>query len=171
MDISHIVTIGCSFTYCQGLPIFQGWPALVANALDCPLVNLGIPGVGNDNIHRRLYEYIYNDLLIYNSKPLVIIAWTQPWRRETWSKKHYNDEYFQNYAPMSLPDTSEIDAVQTAFLENYNEEDFHRRTVLAKTSVINLLKQFNIPYIMTDAMPQNLDDDRSEEHTSELQSH
>ena len=80
MDISHIVTIGCSFTYCQGLPIFQGWPALVANALDCPLVNLGIPGVGNDNIHRRLYEYIYNDLLIYNSKPLVIIAWTQPWR-------------------------------------------------------------------------------------------
>jgi hypothetical protein len=157
LEITHLVTTGCSFTYCQGLPINQGWPALLAKSLDCPLVNLGLPGIGNDAIHRKLYEYIYNNSLLEGSKPLVIIAWSQPWRRESWSAVNYTDNNFQNYAPIMLPASSPSTHQDYVLLENWNDEDFYRRTLLSKLSVINLLNQFDIPYIMTDAMPQ--DDD------------
>ena len=154
LEITHLVTVGCSFTYCQGLPIEQGWPALLARSLDCPLVNLGVPGIGNDAIHRKLYEYIYNNSTIEDSKPLVIIAWSAPWRREIWSAVHYNDSNFQNYAPVMLPNNSPSTHLDYVVLENWNTEDFYRKTALNKLSVINLLNQFNIPYIMFDAMPQ-----------------
>jgi hypothetical protein len=157
LEITHLVTVGCSFTYCQGLPIEQGWPALLAKSLDSPLVNLGLPGIGNDAIHRKLYEYIYNNSLIENSKPLVIIAWSQPWRKECWSAVHHIDNNFQSYAPILMPNSSPSTHQDYVLLENWNDEDFYRRTLLSKLSVINLLNQFDIPYIMTDAMPQ--DDD------------
>jgi hypothetical protein len=149
MELSHIMTIGCSFTYCQGLPIEQGWPALVARSLNAPLVNLGLPGIGNDAIHRKLYEYIYNNSLIEDSKPLVIIAWSQPWRRERWLNN------FESYVPVAMPIDGPSTHQDYVVLEDWNDEDFYRRTLLNKLSVINLLNQLNIPYIMTDAMPQN----------------
>lgn len=155
LEITHLVTVGCSFTYCQGLSIEQGWPALLARSLDCPLVNLGLPGIGNDAIHRKLYEYIYSNSIIEGSKPLVVIAWSEPWRRESWSLIHHTDNNFQNYAPVILPENSPTTHQDYVVLENWNEEDFYRKSLLNKLSVINLLKQFNIPYIMTNAMPQD----------------
>jgi hypothetical protein len=61
MDITHLVVNGCSWTYCQGLedPKNQGWPKLLADQLGCEVVNLAIPGTGNDTIHRRTYEYVH----------------------------------------------------------------------------------------------------------------
>lgn len=153
MNINHIVTLGCSFTYCQGLPIEQGWPYLLAKKLNCNLVNLAVPGIGNDAIHRKLYEYLYDDLLIENSKPLVIIAWSQEYRHESWQRVHYLDDQFHDYAPVSLPNDQykAMTFAQHDFLENFNEKNFYRKTLLYKASVINLLKQCNIPYIMSDS--------------------
>jgi hypothetical protein len=155
LEITHLVTVGCSFTYCQGIPVDQGWPALLSKSLDCPLVNLGLPGIGNDAIHRKLYEYIYNNSLVEDSKPLVVIAWSQPWRRESWVAVHNDDANFQNYAPIAMPHDVPITHQEYVLLENWNDEDFYRKTLLNKLSVINLLDKFNIPYIMTDAMPQD----------------
>lgn len=159
MEISNIVTVGCSFTFCQGLPINKGWPALLAEHLNCPLVNLGVPGASNGTIHRKTYEYIYNNSLVTDSKPLVIVAWTQPWRKEAWSKVHYKDNNFNDYAPIFLPDEKDKPSnyYEYALLENFNDEDFFRTTIINKLSLSSLFKTHNIPYIMTDAMSQDFE--------------
>jgi hypothetical protein len=146
MKISHIVTNGCSFTYCQGLPnmIVNGWPAQVANTFNCPVVNLGVPGVGNDSIFRRTSEYIYENQLRDDHKPLVIIEWTQRWRREVWSNKE------EDYIMVSFPDdkVTDKDYNQLSLLENWNDEDFIRKTILYRLSLINILENLEIPYLM-----------------------
>ena len=149
MKISHIVTNGCSFTYCQGLenPIKQGWPALIANKLNCPLVNLALPGVGNDNIHRRTYEYFFKSLNSCEEKPLYIISWSQPWRREAW----YNTKDYNDFGIIAFPRESceERDHYQNGILEHWSEEEFCRKTLLYKLSLISLFDRFQIPYVMT----------------------
>lgn len=153
MEITHLVTIGCSWTFCQGLesPSTQGWPALVAKQLNIPLVNLALPGEGNDFIHRVSHEYVYRNLPT-KSKPLFIVAWSQYWRREEWQKRNHRDTSFNDYAPIAIPEdhSKVIFNSQRALLDNYDWRDFFRRTYLCKLSLTNLFKQYDIPYIMTD---------------------
>lgn len=152
VKITHLVTIGCSFTFCQGLdsPSTQGWPALVAKKLNVPLVNLALPGVGNDFIHRVSHEYIYRNLPT-NSKPLFIVAWSQYWRRENWQKKHHTNNKFDDYVPISLPNINDkIDPRVELFFENFDDEDFYRKTFLYKLSLMNLFEVMDIPFMMTD---------------------
>ena len=160
MKISHIVTNGCSFTYCQGLeqPSTQGWPALLAHKFHSNLVNLGLPGVGNDNIHRRTFEYVYKNLSesTDDAKPLFIIAWSQPWRREGWFNLR-GQQYgvnikgieFKDYSIVSFPHENPQDNYERALLDNWNEEDFIRKTLLYTLSLMNLFENQRIPYIMT----------------------
>ena len=160
MNISHIVTVGCSLTYCQGLEIKYGWPSLLANKLDCNLVNLALPGIGNDAITRRLTEYLYNNLS-YNNTPFVIVSWSQPWRREFWHEKIKYNGYiidFKDYNIISLPDATPNNSLEQALIDNLNDEDSYRRSLLYKINIINLLENLNIPYIMTNNMPQRDDE-------------
>ena len=151
LEVSHIVTVGCSWTYCQGLPdiLNQGWPALVARELNIPLVNLAVPGSGNDGIHRRTYEYIYENLPT-GSKPLVIIGWSQYWRREGWYNHGVNNSQYNDYQGILLPKNKPSDYYEYTVLEYWNEEDFFRKTLLYKLSLINLLENHNIPFLMTE---------------------
>lgn len=152
VEITHIVTIGCSFTFCQGLdsPSIQGWPALVAKKLNVPLVNLAAPGVGNDFIHRVSHEYIYRNLPT-TSKPLFIVAWSQYWRWEQWVKEHYHNTAYNEYAPFMLPDSTEkLNPKFEFYFENFNDIDCYRKTFLYKLSLMNLFKVMDVPYIMTD---------------------
>lgn len=154
LEITHLVTVGCSWTYCQGLENItrDGWPALVAKDLNIPVVNLGTPGIGNDNIHRRTYEYFYQNLPT-KSNPLFIIAWTQPWRREAWFEAHGTSPVraeFNEYGIINMPKDTPQNHYEHALLENWDEEDFHRKTLLYKLSLINLFRANNIPYLMTD---------------------
>lgn len=150
MDITHIITNGCSFTYCQGLDNIkeQGWPNLVAKELGVPVVNLALPGVGNDSIARRTYEYIY-ETLPDNSKPLVIIAWSQYWRREAWYEVMHGKEA-KHYHPVALPNNKPSDTWEEALLDHWNEEDFYRKTVLYKLMLQNLFKAYQIPFLMSE---------------------
>lgn len=150
MDITHLVTSGCSFTYCQGLenPKEQGWPALVAKALGVEVVNLAVPGTGNDAIARRTYEYIY-ETLPDNSKPLVIVAWSQYWRRETWYKKIHGKE-LNNYWIVSFPNDKPEHLIEEVLLENWSDEDFYRRTLLHKLMLDNLFRAYSIPHLTAD---------------------
>jgi hypothetical protein len=152
VEITHLVTIGCSWTFCQGLEnkIQNGWPALTAKALNIPVVNLGLPGVGNDNIHRRAYEYVYENLST-NSKPLFVIAWSQYWRREIWQKKLHLDSRFNDFAPIILKDINDInDPHEISVLESWNYCSFVLKTYEYKLSLINLFNSMRIPYLMTD---------------------
>ena len=155
MDISHIVTVGCSFTYCQGLDdkLKTGWPALVAKHFNAQLTNLAQPGIGNDAIHRRTCEYICNNLQFQNSKPLVIIAWSQIDRHEQWYNQREADPMFDEYHLIALPESTSPDELyERVYLEHYNEINFYRKTLLYKLSLFSLLENLGIPYITTDYM-------------------
>ena len=155
MDISHIVTVGCSFTYCQGLDdkLEIGWPALVAKHFNAQLTNLAQPGIGNDAIHRRTYEYICNNLQFENSKPLVIVAWSQIDRHEQWYNRRLVDPMFNDYHLIPKPDsTTATDAYEVVYLRHYDETNFYRKTLLYKLSLFSLLESLGIPYITTDYM-------------------
>ena len=125
--------------------INKGWPALIANNLNCPVVNLGLPGVGNDNIHRRTYEYVYQNKPVDDFKPLVIIEWTQKWRTEQWLNSV--DDYSSIRRPES---TLNLSHAQLALMENYNEGNFLRKLILYRLSLINLFENLEIPYLMFD---------------------
>lgn len=144
-EITHLVVNGCSWTYCEGLedPATQGWPALLAKKLDVKVVNLAVRGCGNGSIHRRTYEYVYENLPT-NSKPFFVIAWSQYWRKEYWSAKH------DDYRHVSFPHDTPKNNTERALLENWNYLDFYRKTYLYKLSLMNLFKTHDIPYIMSD---------------------
>jgi hypothetical protein len=150
-EITHLVVNGCSWTYCQGLedPVKQGWPTLLAQKLGVKVVNLAVRGCGNDSIHRRTYEYVYENLPT-GSKPFFLIAWSQYWRRETWYNDFNGHTDYNDYSLIALPDSTPTSNVERALLDNWNEVDFYRRTYLYKLSLMNLFKSHDIPYLMTD---------------------
>jgi hypothetical protein len=153
MEVTHLVVNGCSWTYGQGLddPAQQAWPALIAKALDIPVVNLAVPGSGNDAIHRRTHEYVYENLP-KGSKPLAIISWSQPWRREAWYEERKGKlvkDYYTVHHPTG-PAKSTPDVYSQAVIPHWNEEDFLRKTLLYKASLQNLFNVFEIPFLMTD---------------------
>lgn len=160
-NITHLVVNGCSWTYCQGLddPKTQGWPALLAKELGVEVVNLAVRGCGNDSIHRRTYEYVYENLPT-GSKPFFVIAWSQYWRRETWYNEFPGYEDFNDYSIIALPAAGSLPNtnIQRALLDDWNDLDFYRRTYLYKLSLMNLFKSHDIPYLMSDYSS----DDRSE---------
>lgn len=147
MEISHLVVAGCSWTYCQGLddPKSQGWPALVAKELNIPVVNLAKPGLGNDAIHRRTYEYAFEDLVNQNN-PLYIICWTQTWRREAWCRKLYNPDEEDGYYIISMPTDHPTNNLERGLLDTWSEEDFYRKLNLYRLSLDSLFKSKNINY-------------------------
>jgi hypothetical protein len=149
--ITHLVVNGCSWTYCQGLenPTQDGWPALLAKKLGVKVVNLAVRGCGNDSIHRRTHEYVYENLPT-GSKPFFVIAWSQYWRRESWYNTFDKDPNYNDYSIVSLPDTNPETNIERALLDTWNEVDFYRRTYLYKLSLMNLFTVHNIPYVMSD---------------------
>lgn len=145
--ITHLVVNGDSFTYCTGLENreTQGWPYLLSKDLGCEVVNLAIPGTGNDTIHRRVYEYTISSTLKGN-RPFFVIGWSQFWRKETW----FDSE--GDYRAIGHPgvDQGFDNEFQKAFLKNYNDEDHARRTYLYKASLICLFRSLDLPYLMSD---------------------
>lgn len=159
MEITHLVVNGCSWTYCQGLehPERDGWPALLAKKLGVKVVNLAVRGCGNDSIHRRTHEYVYENLPS-NSKPFFVIAWSQYWRREAWHNEFMGCSNYNDYAPVHMPDSTPRTNLERALLDNWSYLDFYRKTYLCKLSLMNLFKVYDIPYFMTDyASPDHND--------------
>lgn len=145
--ITHLVVAGDSFTYCSGLENreVQGWPYLLSRDLGCQVVNLAVPGTGNDTIHRRIYEYTLCALGRGN-RPFFIIAWSQFWRKETWFEEDLA------YKPIGHPGNGGdfYNEFQKTFLKNFNDEDHTRRTYLYKASLVCLFNHFKLPYLMSD---------------------
>jgi hypothetical protein len=130
-----------------------GWPALVAKHFNAQLTNLAQPGVGNDTIYRRASEYICENLKFENSKPLIIVAWSQIDRHEQWYHHRMADPMFDDYHIVSKPNTTTPnDLYQKVYLYHYDEVNFYRKTLLYKLSLFSLLENLGIPYITTDYM-------------------
>lgn len=164
LEISHIVVNGCSFTYCQGLdaPWVHGWPALLANKLNVPVVNLCVPGSGNDGILRRTTEYFYKNKHL-PGKPLYIIAFSHATRREEFFKS-YKGKQTEDYLGLdlsasavdlvsSLYDFNDKDLYEYAHIMHLSYEACERKKFLNWSNIVNLFRANNIPYITADYMP------------------
>lgn len=152
IEISHIVTNGCSFTYCQGLdnPSEQGWPALLGKKLNVPVVNLGIKGSGNDAIYRRTVDYLYSNKN-FDSKPLYIIAFSQAMRREEYLTEYKNHKvnHFHNLATFG---DEPIERAIFEHIDNTGEYFMEFKKLMYWISTHNLFKANNVPYITTNYM-------------------
>lgn len=153
-DFSHLVVNGCSFTYCQGLenPLTEGWPNLLAEKLNIPLVNLASPGAGNDRIVRTTVEYLYNNPL---PNPLYVIAFSHSSRRE----EFYNDiKKYKLISGVHRKSISDYTPYEQGYLENFNVLEYSKIKVRLWLSLVNTFKANNIHYLTTDFIP-----DRPEE--------
>lgn len=153
IDISHLVVIGCSLAYCQGLesPKTQGWPALIGNGLGVPVVNLSGKGAGNDKIMRRLFEYHYLNLK-HNNNPLYIISFSHSSRREEYINR--TNDY--TVVDMHVDATDKcIDEFSRPCIVNYNQEVLSRRKLMIQAYILNFLKGNNINYLFTDYLPDH----------------
>lgn len=152
LEISHIVTNGCSFTYCQGLdnPSEQGWPALLAKKLNVPVVNLAVKGSGNDAIYRRTIDYFYTSKNL-TGKPLYIVAFSQAMRREEYITEYKNHVvgHFHNMASFG---DEPIERVIYEHMDSVGEYYMEFKKLMHWMSTVNLFKTNNIPYITTNYM-------------------
>ena len=156
LDISHLVVIGCSFSYGDGLdnPKEDSWAGLLSKKLNVPVVNLSSRGGGNDRIMRRLYEYHYLNLG-KNNNPFYIIAFSHSSRREEYLRAA-ND-----YMVMSMKPDPEVMKKQTyssLFILNHDSFISARKKLMVRSYVSDFLNINNINYLTTDFMPDSEDE-------------
>ena len=162
LEISHVVTNGCSYTYGQGLydPPVDAWPALLAKKIGVPIVNLADPGSSNEGIVRRTYNYFYKNFNT-NSKPLYIIAMTQSMRMEQYyseyTHKKGNTEVIQDYMYVAAYDQD--DPIAKALYAQMDDKGLmlcQEKKYRLWASLINLFRAHNNPYFIGDYMPDDL---------------
>lgn len=72
--------------FIQKLRATNSWPRYVADKLNCPYINLGVCGYGNEYILKDLQEIIKNDFL--KKDDVIIIMFSYPYRYK--SKDRYS---------------------------------------------------------------------------------
>lgn len=155
LKISHLVVNGCSYTYGHGIsdPIKDGWASIIAKRLGVPLVNLSIPGQGNQAIFRRTMQYFYKDLL-HDNNPFYIHAYTQSSRRECYLSqvpKNQLPHHFYIVDGYSTHTQLEKEIILNSDDHYYclmEQDKLHRWS-----SINGLLDSHNIPHLMSDYMP------------------
>ena len=148
INISHLVVNGCSFTYCDGLddPSTQGWPALLANKLGVPVVNLAWGGSGNDRIYRKTADYFFKD---FGSDPFYIIGMSSSGRREEYDRKlgeFFNINLINSYG-CPTPWRKKLEEI---LVDNLDPTVLAVKKLNLWLSIINLFKSTNTNYLITD---------------------
>jgi hypothetical protein len=156
VDISHLVVIGCSFSYGDGLanPKEDSWAGLLSKKLNVPVVNLSSRGGGNDRIMRRLHEYHYLNSS-KNNNPFYILAFSHSSRREEYIREDNDymvvsmnpDPAMMKRAPFSAPSVLNYDPLISA-----------RKKLMVKSYIQDFLTLHNINYLTTDFMPDREDE-------------
>jgi hypothetical protein len=156
LNISHLVVIGCSFSYGDGLtkPKEDSWAGLLSKKLNVPVVNLSSRGGGNDRIMRRLYEYHYLNSS-KNNNPFYIIAFSHSSRREEYIRAA-NDYMVISMKPDPILMKKEIFSSQ--FVLNHDSFISARKKLMVRSYVSDFLNINNINYLVTDFMPDNEDE-------------
>jgi hypothetical protein len=171
LDISHLVVIGCSLSYGDGLanPKEDSWSAILSKKLNVPVVNLSSRGGGNDRIMRRLYEYHYLNLS-KNNNPLYILAFSHSSRREEYIRT-VND-YMVGHGVISTGDYMVVsmknDPTQMAkepfsapAVLNYDPFVSARKKLMVRSYIQDFLTLHNMNYLVTDFMPDREDEMQS----------
>lgn len=153
VNISHLVVIGCSFAYGDGLedPTTQSWPALLAKKIGVPIVNLSSKGGGNDKIQRRLFEYYHLDLN-KNNNPFYFISYSHSSRREEYLSAT-NDYAVIGLNREILNKEKQDYEFSKAVLSNYDQEIYTRRKLMIQNYIFHFLQSNNLNYLTTDQIP------------------
>lgn len=157
LDISHLVVIGCSFSYGDGLanPKEDSWSAILSKKLNVPVVNLSSRGGGNDRIMRRLHEYHYLNSS-KNNNPFYILAFSHSSRREEYIRAN-ND-----YMVVSMnPQTAHLMEKEPFCLPsvlNHVPLISARKKLMVRSYIQDFLTLHNINYLTTDFMPDREDE-------------
>jgi hypothetical protein len=159
LDISHLVIIGCSFSYGDSLanPKEDSWPGILSKKLNVPIVNLSSRGGGNDRIMRRLYEYHYLNSS-KNNNPFYILPFSHSSRREEYIRAA-ND-----YMVMSMKPDPVLMKKQTyssLFILNHDSFISARKKLMVRSYVSDFLNNNNMNYLVTDFMPDSEDEIQS----------
>ena len=148
-----IKSFGCSFIYGSELgdeifdsrlPVTQrrpsklSWPALIAKNMSAEYKCFATPGCGNLQIANSVYEQLAHDK---DSDVFYIIGWT--WQ-ERFDYQNSLDFAWQTICP------ARTDQVAAHYYKNIHSEPRDKLTTLiAMSNTIQLLKNANVPYIMT----------------------
>lgn len=157
LNISHLVVIGCSFSYGDGLehPTVDSWPAQLAKKLGVPVVNLSSKGAGNDKIQRRLFEYYYLDKQ-YDNDPFYFITYSESSRREEYIKRtnDYTAIMLNSEPNKNSPDYE----FSKVFVYNYMQEMYSRRKLMIQDYIFHFMQSNNLNYLSTDNVPETHED-------------
>lgn len=155
INISHLVVIGCSFSYGQGLdnPKEDAWPAILANKLSVPVVNLSTPGGGNDRIMRKLFEYYHADNK--GNNPFYIVPFSHSSRREEYILEE-NDYRVIDMHPLSYR-KNQYGYTRPALM-HYNQEAASARKLMIQTYIIDFFRANNTNYLTSDFLPDSVTD-------------
>jgi hypothetical protein len=168
LDISHLVVIGCSFSYGDGLdnPKEDSWAGLLSTKLNVPVVNLSSRGGGNDRIMRRLYEYHYLNSS-KNNNPFYILPFSHSSRREEYIRTA--NDYLVGHGIISTGDYMVVsmkydpalmkkEPFSAPSVLNYDPFISARKKLMVRSYVSDFLNINNINYLVTDFMPDNEDE-------------
>lgn len=126
----------------------QNFPTLIGKYFNVPTYNPSQPGSGNDRILRVSFTELPK---IANNRPFVIIPWSQPHRTEFWNV------YSNNFKTLHPPPGADNEFTRLYFEEYSSDNSNVLRTLIAKVSLQNLLKQLNLNYLfieMFDSRPE-----------------
>lgn len=168
LDISHLVVIGCSLSYGDGLtnPKEDSWSAILSKKLNVPVVNLSSRGGGNDRIMRRLYEYHYLNSS-KNNNPFYIIAFSHSSRREEYIRSA--NDYMVGHGILSNgdymvvsmkndPEQMKREPFSAPSVLNYDPFISARKKLMVRSYIQDFLSINNINYLTTDFMPDRDDE-------------
>ena len=151
MNFTRLIVNGCSFTYGDELddPFNQCWGKLTADKLGIPFTNLASPGAGNDRVLRTTLDHLYQST---EPHPLYVIAFSYAVRRE---------EYFLEKADYEIIDFGTVsDTVLERFMiSNCDPVMYAHKKLHYWLSVVNTFKANNIPYLVTDYIPDETEVD------------
>lgn len=153
ITISHLVVNGCSFTYGDGLddPTTQAWPALLANKLGVPVVNIAMGGTSNDRIYRKTVDYFLKDV---GSNPFYIIGMTSDTRREEYRRSG------EEYLPLNLISNHRTPGTWGAKVEELLAQEMDFLPLLKRKydiwlAIINLFRSNQTEYLVIDMINNN----------------
>ena len=157
LKISHLVVNGCSYTYGHGIanPLEDAWPSIVAKELGVPLINLAVPGQGNDAIQRRTLRYFYKNLY-HDNNPFYIHAYSQSARQEVYIYKDSLNNIKQEHQLLDSSDsattTLEKEVMRQTDEWAYYLLEEHKMHIWA--SINALLDSYKVNHLATDYMSQ-----------------
>lgn len=149
--MKNVVCIGDSFTYGDELEDrSMAWPSLLANNLNCNVINLGTPGGSNDKFIRQIFEE-------YKNFDLIILSWTHPCRFEI-----KVENVFVGMSPGIAEVRNNSWAIEY-YKKYYSNFDAHFRWLVNVLMLQSFFKQTNQKYIFCSTFGTNRTLDKNEQ--------